>query len=152
MENSRDSPVILIADDDPGHATLIEMGLRRSGLANELVHLRGGQEVLDFFFTGGSGLHFKPETAYVMLLDIHMLKLEDAEVLCRIRRDAELRKLPIVMLTTSDDPAEVDLCYRLGCSMHLAKPTAYEGFAAITRRLAFLLTSIEVPRLSDVRE
>lgn len=151
MGNNKDSPVILIAEDDPGHATLIEMSLRRSGLANELVHLKDGQEVLDFFFSGGSGLHCKPDTAYVMLLDIHMPKVEGTEVLCQLRHDVELKELPIVMLTTSDDPADMDLCYSLGCSMYLTKPTAYEGFAAIARQLAFLLMRIDVPQLSGVQ-
>lgn len=152
MKDGKDNPVILIAEDDPGSAALIEIGLRRSGLANELVHLRDGQEVLDFFFGGGCAPHYRQATAYVMLLDLHVPKVEGTEVLCRIRRDAELKKLPIVVLTTSDDPGKVDLCYRLGCSMYLVKPAEYERFAAIIRGLASLLMMIEIPRLGTVQE
>ena len=103
--------VILIADDDQGHAELIRRNLVRAGIANPLIHFKDGQEVVDFLTRQGSEPHRKPDTAYVLLLDIRMPKLDGVEVLSIIKQDPELKKIPVIMITTTDDPREVERCH-----------------------------------------
>lgn len=140
--------VILVAEDDEGHATLIKRNLSRAGLSNEILHFKDGQEILDFLFRRGAGPHRKPEAPYVLLLDIRMPKVDGVEVLRQIKRDPELRKLPVIMVTTTDDQREVDLCHALGCSSYLTKPIEYERFVQAIQQLGLYLAVVQVPTLN----
>jgi CheY-like chemotaxis protein len=138
------SPRILIVDDDEGHAILIRENLEAAGLTNRIEHFRDGQAVLDFFFKDS---HPKDET-YLVLLDIRMPKVDGIEVLRRLKADPELRKLPIIMLTTTDDTREVERCHELGCSVYIQKPVDYERFAEAIRRLGLFVPLMLVPPVS----
>ncbi|HVY70604.1 MAG TPA: response regulator, partial [Verrucomicrobiae bacterium] len=99
--------VILVADDDAGHARLIEKNLQRAGLHNPVMRFENGQEILDYLFHKGKGRKLAGNAAYLLLLDIRMPKLDGVEVLRQVKAHPELRKLPVIMLTTTDDPREV---------------------------------------------
>lgn len=144
--------VILIAEDDEGHAGLIRKNLQRAGIVNPLIHFKNGQEVLDFLFRkpgpspkGAGGGGREPGTAYILLLDIRMPKLDGAEVLEAIKTDAELCKLPVIMITTTSDPREVEKCHRLGCNNYITKPVDYEAFVQAIRQLGLFLSVVQVP-------
>lgn len=139
--------VILIADDDSGHARLIDKNLARAGLTNQVEHFENGQEVLDYLFQRGPGRKRTPETPYLLLLDIRMPKVDGVEVLRQVKRDPELRKIPVSMLTTTDDPREVERCHALGCSNYLVKPVDYEKFADAIKHLGLFITLVEVPEI-----
>src|SRR5579862_924239 len=100
--------VILVAEDDEGHARLIQKNLSRAGLHNPIQRFANGQEALDFLFRRGPGPHRGGDTSYLLLLDIRMPKVDGVEVLRQIKSDPELRKMPVIMLTTTDDPREVE--------------------------------------------
>lgn len=138
--------VILIADDDAGHSRLIERNLARTGLRNATQRFENGQQVLDFFFGQGGG---KPDTSYLLLLDIRMPKVDGIEVLRRIKADETLRKMPVIMLTTTDDPREVDRCHALGCNNYIVKPVDYEKFAEAIRNLGLFISLVEVPEIDQ---
>lgn len=138
---------ILVADDDDGHAGLIRKNLERSGIANEIQRFRDGQEILDFLFCRGEGPHRREDSAYVLLLDIRMPRVDGTEVLRRIKEDPELRRLPVVMITTTEDPREVENCHGLGCGSYIAKPVEYETFVNAIRQLGLYLSIVQVPRL-----
>src|SRR5205823_570931 len=89
--------VILIADDDAGHARLIEKNLQRIGLNNPILRFENGQEILEFLFRRSKKPKLVSDTAYLLLLDIRMPKVDGVEVLRQIKADAELRKLPVIM-------------------------------------------------------
>jgi CheY-like chemotaxis protein len=137
--------IVLIAEDDDGHATLIERNLRRAGLLNEFIRFKDGQETLDFLFEKGKGPHRKDEMAYLMLLDIRMPKVDGVEVLRQVKAEIGLKKLPIIMVTTTDDPREVALCHELGCSSYITKPIDYGNFMEAVRQLGLFLLVVEVP-------
>jgi CheY-like chemotaxis protein len=138
------NPTILIVDDDEGHAILIQENLEAAGLNNRIVHFRDGQAILDFFASMPSGTH---ET-YLVLLDIRMPKIDGIEVLRRLKTDPGLSKLPVIMLTTTDDTREVERCYALGCSVYIQKPVDYERFAEAIRRLGLFVTLVLLPELT----
>jgi CheY-like chemotaxis protein len=138
------NPTILIVDDDEGHAILIRENLEAAGLGNRIEHFRDGQAILDFFANRPKGAH---ET-YLVLLDIRMPKIDGIEVLRRLKADPELSKLPVIMLTTTDDSREVERCYELGCSVYIQKPVDYDRFAEAIRRLGLFMTLVLAPELT----
>jgi CheY-like chemotaxis protein len=138
------TPKILIVDDDEGHAILIRENLEAAGLKNPIEHFRDGQAILDFFAQRKSTLH---ET-YLILLDIRMPKIDGYEVLRRFKADPELNRLPVVMLTTTDDIREVERCYALGCNVYIQKPVDYERFAEAIRRLGLFVSFVLLPQLA----
>jgi CheY-like chemotaxis protein len=140
--------VILIAEDDEGHAALIQKNLKRAGLRNEFMRFRDGQEVLDFLFRQGDGPHRKPACQYLLLLDIRMPKVDGVDVLRRVKASPDLRKMPVVMITTTDDPQEVDRCHDLGCSSYITKPIDYDKFVAAIRQLGLFLMVVKLPQIN----
>ena len=139
--------VIVLAEDDAGHASLIMRNLKRAGICNEILHFRDGQETLDFLLRRRNGPDRVAGTSYLLLLDIRMPKVDGVEVLRQIKQDAELRKVPVIMITTTDEPREVDKCHSLGCNNYIAKPVDYDKFVEAIRRLGLFLMVVEVPRI-----
>ncbi len=140
--------IILVAEDDEGHAGLIHKNLARAGIANEIRHFRDGQEISDFLFREGGGPHRQSGKAYVLLLDIRMPRLDGTKVLERVKADPELRKIPVIMITTTDDPREVAHCHALGCSNYITKPVEYDAFVNAIRQLGLFLSVVQVPQVN----
>jgi CheY-like chemotaxis protein len=137
--------VTLIADDDAGHTRLIEKNLARSGLETPILKFSSGQKVLDFLFRRGTGAHRANNTPYLLLLDINMPEVSGVEVLQQVRADAELRKIPVIMLTTTDDPREIDRCHAIGCSTYVGKPVSYDQFAQAMVTIGRYISLARVP-------
>jgi CheY-like chemotaxis protein len=137
---------LILAEDDEGHANLVQRNLRRAGFVNEIVHVKDGQEALDFIKAEGEYAHRAISEFVLLLLDINMPRLDGVEVLRRIKADPLTAKIPVIMLTTTDDPREVERCYELGCSVYLTKPVEYEGFIEAINRLGLFLQVVKVPR------
>jgi CheY-like chemotaxis protein len=142
--------VILLVEDDEAHAELIQRNLKRAGVINQQVWFPDGQGVLDFLMMKGEKQR-EPGRAYLMLLDIRMPGIDGVEVLRRIKKDKELRKMPVIMVTTTDDPREVERCHALGCNNYVTKPVDYEQFVEAVRRIGLFLQVVEVPRLDGER-
>jgi CheY-like chemotaxis protein len=138
---------ILIAEDDEGHAALIIRNLRRAGIENPIRHFRNGQETLDFLLPKTAGDKVSSDEAYLLLLDVRMPKVDGIEVLRQIRASEELRAMPVIMVTTTDDPREIEHCHRLGCSTYVSKPVDYEKFVEAVRRIGLFLMVIQVPKI-----
>ena len=140
--------VIIIAEDDAGHARLIQKNLGRVGLHNPIQFFENGQDVLDFLFRRGPGPHRKGDTAYLLMLDIRMPKVDGVEALRQIKEDASLRKLPVIMLTTTDDPREIERCHLLGCNSYIVKPVDYDKFAEAIKQLGMFVSLVQVPEIN----
>jgi CheY-like chemotaxis protein len=147
----KEEVVVLIVEDDDGHARLIEKNLRRAYINNEILRFADGQQILDFLFRRGQGRQREDFTPYLLLLDIRIPKIDGVEVLRQIKQDEELRKIPVIMLTTTDDPREVDACHRLGCSHYIVKPVEYDKFSAVLGQLGLFLKIVQVPQINGVR-
>jgi DNA-binding response OmpR family regulator len=131
-------PTILFAEDDDGHALLVKSALKKAGFVNPVIRFCDGQETLDFLF-GPDGPMQNQTTPMVLLLDIRMPKVDGIQVLRRIRERDEFNGLPVIMVTTMDDPGEMMRCHQLGCNLYLVKPVDWKVFnAALTGLARFL--------------
>ncbi len=137
---------IVLAEDDDGHATLVQRNLERSGLVNGFTRLKDGQEVLDFLHGEGAFAGQTPPAAVLLLLDIKMPRIDGVEVLRQVRADPRTTMIPVIMLTTTDDPREIDRCYQLGCNVYVTKPVEYQAFVDAINRLGLFLQVVAVPR------
>jgi CheY-like chemotaxis protein len=138
--------LILLAEDDLGHATLIQRNLRRAGIVNDVIHVKDGQEALDFVRCEGVHAKRSPGGPLLVLLDIKMPRVDGEEVLRRLKADDRTAKTPVIMLTTTDDPREVQRCYELGCNVYVTKPIGYDEFIEAIKRLGMFLAIVKVPR------
>jgi CheY-like chemotaxis protein len=139
--------VILLAEDDEGHAGLIKRNLIRTGIINEMMFFKDGQEILDFLFKTGDGPQRKSGESFVLLLDIRMPKVDGVEVLKQVKADPKLCSLPVIIITTTDDPREVERCHALGCNSYITKPVAYDEFVNAVRQLGLFLSVVQVPKI-----
>lgn len=136
---------IVLAEDDDGHATLIQRNLQRSGVLNILIRVRDGQEALDLIRGEGKYADQPPRGNILLLLDINMPRIDGVEVLRRLKGDPRTNAIPIIMLTTTDDPREIERCYQLGCSVYVTKPVEYTAFIEAINRLGLFLQVVRVP-------
>jgi CheY-like chemotaxis protein len=144
MEN-HEPVMILLVEDDPGHALLIEKNLRRAGIANNIVTLDNGQKAVDFLFNQGDDGGNDHSAPILILLDLNLPVLDGFQVLTIIKNDERTRQIPVVMLTTTDAPHEVSRCYELGCNVYITKPVAYEQFCEAIRMLGLFLSVVKIP-------
>jgi CheY-like chemotaxis protein len=140
---------IVLAEDDDGHATLIHRNLERAGLVNGFVRVKDGQEALDLIRSEGAYAGHPPFSNVLLLLDINMPRVDGVEVLRRLKADPRTAAVPVIMLTTTDDPREIERCYQLGCSVYVTKPVEYADFIEAIKRLGLFLQGVRVPHNSS---
>jgi len=145
MEHEQQPVTILLIEDDRGHALLIEKNLRRAGIANEIVNLDTGQKAVDFLFKKGSYSADTHPAPPLILLDLNLPVLDGYQVLRIIKNDERTKAIPVVVLTTTDNPQEIAKCYELGCNVYITKPVEYEKFSDAIRRLGLFLSIVRVP-------
>jgi len=138
---------VLIAEDDDGHAALIEKNLRRAGMGKPCHRLRDGQEALEYFLGLGNMPQGKTAHGYLLLLDINLPRVNGIEVLRRMKEHEMLRRVPVLMLSTTDNPQEVEACHSIGCNFYLTKPTDPEAFAQAINCLGSFLDILTVPTI-----
>lgn len=143
MSNFTEHFTIVMIEDDDGHAHLIKKNLERAGIGNKLIHLTDGAKAIDYFFAAeNQGLkHDKT----LVLLDLNLPEIDGYEILRRIKGEERTRSIPIIVLTTTDNPREVDRCYELGCNVYITKPVEYDNFSDAIRKLGLMLAVVKVP-------
>lgn len=120
---------ILLVEDDPGDVEMtVEVLTRVAEVANEVVVARDGAEALDYLKHEGVYSGRANGDPIVVLLDIKLPKLNGIEVLREMKGSAALRNIPVVMLTSSREPADLNECYRLGVNAYVVKPVKFEDF------------------------
>lgn len=144
MSPSNDDLFILVMiEDDEGHARLIEKNLQRSGIGNTIVHLSDGNQAIQYFL-GPDAEHVRHDKALI-LLDLNLPGIDGYEVLKRLKSEERTRSIPIIVLTTTDNPKEIDRCYELGCNVYMTKPVEYDTFSEAIRKLGLMLAVVKIP-------
>jgi len=135
--------IILIAEDDDGHAELIQDGLKDSGVCNKMIRFSNGEAAWNFLSGTGEEV-INNNNCYLLLLDINMPKMDGVEVLRRMKNDERLKAIPVIMLTTTDDPREVENCYKLGCNIYITKPVDFHKFTDTLNRLGLFVQVVKI--------
>jgi CheY-like chemotaxis protein len=140
-----DEVTILLVEDDPGHARLIEKNLRRANVTNKIDHVTDGQQAVDYLFCEGGYADRQRSSPLLVLLDLNMPVLDGYQVLERMKADERTKRIPVIILTTTDDAREVTRCYELGCNVYITKPVDYDQFAEAMRKLGLFLLVVMIP-------
>jgi two-component system response regulator len=120
---------ILLIEDNMSDAELTIRALKKNHMVNNLVHLKDGAEALDFIFGQGEYAGRPMEsTPKVILLDLKMPKINGLEVLEKLKADERTKKIPVVVLTSSKEDPDIQLCYSLGVNSYVVKPVDFESF------------------------
>ena len=143
---AKQSVTIMLVEDDDGHRLLIRENLRAGGVVNDLIEMSDGQQAIDYLTRRGQYHDRKkfPKPGLI-LLDIKMPKADGFTVLEKIKADPELRLIPVLMLTSTDDQLEVNRCYTLGANSYVVKPVRYEEFQERIRSLGLFLDIVRFP-------
>jgi len=129
---------IVLVEDDPGHARLIEKNIRRAGVNNEIVHFENGTAALGHLMQVG-------KIPTLVLLDLNLPDMSGTQILERLKSNGDTKHVPVIVLTTTDDKSEIQKCYDLGCNVYITKPVDYEAFATAIRQLGLFLSVMKVP-------
>jgi CheY-like chemotaxis protein len=145
--NSQVPVSIVMIEDDEGHARLIERNIRRSGINNEIIPFTSGGPALEYFLGGAGKSGLEKGKGYLVLLDLNLPDMSGVEILRRLKEMPQTERIPVVVLTTTDDKTEVQRCYDLGCNVYVTKPVNYENFAHAIRQLGLFFTVVQVPEI-----
>jgi CheY-like chemotaxis protein len=130
------SQPILLVEDSPEDYEATVRAFRKSGLKNPIHRCEDGEEALDYLFRRGR--YTDPASSPcpgVILLDLNLPGTDGRQVLTEIKNDEQLKKIPVVVLTTSVDERDIDACYRTGANSYIQKPVDVEGFVKAIERL-----------------
>jgi len=120
---------ILLVEDNPADAEMTLRALRRNNLANKVQWVKDGEQALEFMFRTGAHADREPAvTPKLILLDIKMPKVDGIEVLRRLKAQEETRRVPVVVMTSSNEERDVVESYRLGVNSYIVKPVQFESF------------------------
>ena len=138
---------ILLVEDNITDAELTIRELKKQHLANNLFHVKDGEEALEFILATGKyeGIRSIDNPPKVVLLDIQMPKVNGIEVLQKIKSDERTRATPVVMLTSSKEDPDIQKCYKLGANSYIVKPVNFEGFAESIKNLGFYWLLLNQP-------
>ena len=127
---------IILVEDNPSDADLIKRSLNKNNVANKILHLKDGQEVLQYLFGEGQWKgRTTANTPKVILLDLKMPKVSGIEVLKRIKSNQETMGIPVVVLTSSKEDPDIKECYKLGVNSYVVKPVGFEDFSRTVAQL-----------------
>ena len=136
---------ILLIEDDPGHARLIEKNVRRAGVNNTIIPFTDGTSAVEYLFGTDADGKRHLNLPVLVLLDLNLPDMSGTDILARIKADEIIRRAPVVVLTTTDDKVEIQRCYDLGCNVYITKPVEYESFSLAIRQLGLFLAVMQVP-------
>ncbi len=127
---------VLLVEDDPNDEMLTLRAFKKINLANKLVVVHDGAEALDFLFARGEyGDRNGQDLPRVVLLDLKLPKIDGIEVLRKVREDAALKSLPVVILTSSDEQHDMVRSYDGGANSYVRKPVEFNDFIAAISKL-----------------
>ncbi len=139
--------VILLADDDPDDRELTQRALQRSRVRNTVHCVEDGEELLEYLRREGRFADSDAPRPGLILLDLNMPRMDGREALEQIKKDPKLRKIPVVVLTTSDAEQDIVRSYDLGVNAFVTKPVTFEGLADVIRVMSdFWFEIVRLPQ------
>lgn len=146
MKNDPNSLIIIVEDSPEDYDTTLR-AFKRVGMKNKVIRFEMGDECLDYLFGRGSYKGKKNVLPGLIMLDLNLPGTDGKEVLKIIKSDLGLKKIPVVVLTTSNDIQDIEACYQLGANSYIQKPVGFEGFIkAITKLKEYWFEISILPR------
>ena len=137
---------ILLVEDNMSDAEMTIRALKKNNLGHKMFHVKDGEEALEFIFATGKYQERTAEnTPKVILLDLKMPKVNGIEVLQKIRSDDRTKKIPVVVLTSSNEEPDIQECYRLGVNSYVVKPVQFEKFIKAVSELGLYWLLVNQP-------
>ena len=144
-QSKADHVTIVMIEDDEGHARLIERNIRRAGVNNEIIPFANGTSALEYLLGSDGTGAVNARRALLVLLDLNLPDMTGVAILEKLKSNPNLKRSPVVILTTTDDEREIQRCYDLGANVYITKPVNYEGFANAIRQLGLFVSVMQVP-------
>ena len=142
---------ILLVEDNPDDVELTRIAFAEAKIANDLVVVSDGAQALDFLFARGEYAHRDPaDLPSIVLLDLNLPKVDGREVLQAIRASEATRNLPVVVLTTSAEPFDVEASYALGVNSYIQKPVDFERFVWAVKQVGLYWLVLNQPARTSV--
>jgi two-component system, response regulator len=137
---------ILLVEDNPTDAELTMRALKKNNLANQVVWVKDGAEALEFIFARGRYSERNVDNfPKLILLDLRMPKVDGLEVLQKIKADERSRRIPVVVLTSSQEDRDIVESYKLGVNSYVSKPVEFDDFINAVSTLGFYWMLINNP-------
>ncbi len=136
VEERRKEYFILCVEDSPEDLETIKRAFKKVGLINPLVHFEDGDEALDYLFRKGN--YTDPEKSprpNIILLDLNLPGTDGFEILAEVKNDEVLKKIPVIVLTTSSDNRDIEKCFQAGANSYIVKPVSFDGFVEAIKKL-----------------
>lgn len=144
MECSNGFLTFINVEDDQGHAVLLQRILKRIGVDNPIIHFKNGEDFLEYC-DNHVLIHYDLDVRYVVFLDIRMPKLDGIEVLEQLKMHNELKKIPVIMLTTTGNQQDIDVCFAKGCNFYICKPYNFHDIQDILKNLIEYFKRVPFP-------
>jgi CheY-like chemotaxis protein len=138
---------ILMVDDDPDDFFLVRDAFRESGVPSDFQLVSDGEELMDYLYRRGkfTSLENYP-MPHLILLDLNMPRKDGREALVEMKKDPDLRRIPIVIYTTSGEEEDISYSYELGASSYITKPATFDALVELMRNLAeYWLKVVRLP-------
>jgi CheY-like chemotaxis protein len=136
---------VLLVEDSPNDAELTMEAFEQTGLANEVVWVRDGRAALDYLLQEGPFAHRPPGLPAVVLLDLKMPKVDGLQVLEQVKNNPNLKAIPVVMLTSSREEADLARSYGLGVNAYVVKPVGFTEFIKALKELGLFWAVVNQP-------
>ena len=148
----KDLKRVLLVEDSPNDAELTLTALDDSGLSNEVVWVKDGQEALEYLYKTAAYSERADGHPAVVLLDLKLPKLDGLQVLERVKKDPDLKAIPVVMLTSSREEVDVARSYGLGVNAYVVKPVGFPDFVKALRELGLFWAVVNQPPPGSVQK
>ena len=140
---------IVIVEDNPADAELMIRSLKKNQLSNHLIHLEDGELALNFFFRRGKFKERKASSSNLMIfLDLKLPKVGGLEILKQLKSNPDTKKIPVVIVTSSNQDPDIETAYELGVNSYIVKPVDYTKFSETIKQLGlYWLVVNEIPKI-----
>lgn len=145
LKERRQGYIIMCVEDNPEDLETIRRAFKKVGLVNPMLHFDDGDEALDYLFRRDNFVDAKKNPLpNMILLDLNLPGTDGFEILAEIKQDVKLKKIPVVVLTTSSDERDIEKCFQAGANSYIVKPVSFDGFVEAIKRLKDYWFSISV--------
>lgn len=142
---------IVLVDDSPRDTELALAALQTHNLANEVIALRDGAEALDYLYRRGEFADRAPGDPAVILLDLKMPKVDGLEVLRQLKSDPELKRIPVVVMTSSREEQDLFNTYQTGVNAYVVKPVKFQSFVEAVEQVGAFWAVVNQPPPGSLR-